>query len=80
MKISSMMKVWNYLKSCEFGNNIENIMKGTELARGTVKTNLFYLMLSDNVIEYSYGQNNKIYKIKHEEFVDRGNMNSININ
>jgi len=79
MKTNTMKKVWDYLKTCEHGNTIDNIMDATGLARGTVKPNLFYLMLSDNVVEYVYGQNTKVYKIKHKVFKDDGWVNSVRI-
>ena len=80
MKNKPMKKIWDYIKKCPHGNTIDNIMDGTGFARGTVKTYLMYLMLSDNVIEYQYGQNTKIYKIKFDEFKDDGWINSIKIN
>jgi len=76
----NMKKIWKYLSSQEHGNQIENIMKHTNLARGTVKSNLFYLMMTDNVIEYVYGQNTKIYKVKYEKYQDNGFINSVIIN
>jgi len=75
-----MIKIWKYLKSCEYGNTIDGIMSNVGLARGTVKSNLFYLMMTDNVVEYCYGQNNKVYKIKNPEYNDSGLINSIEIN
>lgn len=77
MKESTRKKVWDYLSSCPHGNTIDNIMDATGLARGTVKPNLFYLMLSDNVVEYVYGQNTKVYKIKHKKYKNDGLINSI---
>ena len=80
MKTKNMVKIWKYIKSCEHGNNIEGIMKHVDLARGTIRTNLFYLMLTDNVLEYCYGQNNKIYKVKNQEYQNKGFLNSVVIN
>ena len=75
-----MKLIWEYLLCQEHGNQIEAIMKNTGLARGTVKSNLFYLMMTDNVVEYVYGQNTKIYKVKHEKYQDNGFINSVVIN
>jgi len=72
-----MRRIWDYLRTCEHGNTVDNMMEDLGLARGTIKPHLYYLMLSDNVVEYVYSQNTKIYKVKHEEYKEGGFFNSI---
>jgi len=75
-------QILEVLKEAKHGLTIQNLIDKTGLARGTIKTKLMYLMLSNNVMEINYGQNTKVYWHKQRLFrhtVFEKNLNSIDV-
>ena len=56
--------IFNELKSSKYGLTISNLMDRTGLARGTVKSYLVHLLITDSAVEVNYAQNTIVYFAK----------------
>lgn len=51
------------LSKSEDGLTIQNLMDKISFSRGTIKTNLLYLIIEGKVREIAYTKNSKVYKM-----------------
>jgi len=79
MKNESTKKIYKELLKSKYGLTIQNLMNKTGLARGTIKSYLTHMMITDNVLEVNYGQNTKVYYAKNEKYDDKSTFNSIHV-
>jgi len=77
VKNKTVIKIFKELSKSEYGYTIQNLIDRTGIARGTVKSYLLHLMVTDNVVEINYGQNTKIYIVKQKELKDNKIVNSV---
>ena len=79
MKNKSVEKIFNEILKSKYGLTIQNLIDRTGFARGTIKSYLNHMMITDNVLEVNYGQNTKVYYAKKVKYTDKSTFNSIHV-
>ena len=54
------------LSNADDGLTIQNLIDITKRSRGSIKMNLLYLMLDNEVREIAYTKNSKVYKLNSD--------------